>query len=240
MPSARVRSAGQPQFLDQPVLQGLVRALDPALGLARIGADDVDVERVQRPAELGHAVAAKRAWLVDPEDAVLVAVERDRLAPGLQISAGRVEIGEGRLALDKLQMHQPAGRVVDEHQQGALRPAILEPPMLAAVDLHQFADAVAPLARLMNPLPPLLAIEPKPGFDHPQPQRLAGERNAVTSRQLLGGQRRAEIRVVLAHDPQHRRAHRRSASCGCSAGRASSRSDPPHPQLRNAFNSRNT
>src|SRR5436190_10095330 len=46
-----------------------------------------------------------------------VAVERHRLAPGLQISAGGVEIGEGRLTLDKLKLHQPAGRVVDEHQQ---------------------------------------------------------------------------------------------------------------------------
>src|SRR5207249_609696 len=36
--------AGKPQFLDQAVLQRLVCALDPALGLARIGADDVDVQ----------------------------------------------------------------------------------------------------------------------------------------------------------------------------------------------------
>src|SRR5271166_3180574 len=74
----------------------------------------------------------------------LVAVERDRLAPGLQIGAGRMEIGKGRLALDKLQMQQPARRVVDKHQQSALRPAVFEPPMLAAVDLHQFANALAP------------------------------------------------------------------------------------------------
>src|SRR5271169_6746862 len=43
-----------------------------------------------------------------------------------------MEIGKGRLALDKLQMHQPAGRGVDKHQQGALRAAVLKPPMLAA------------------------------------------------------------------------------------------------------------
>ena len=44
-------------------------------------------------------------------------------------------------------MHQSAGRVVNKHQQGTLRPAILEPPMLAAVDLNQFANAVAPPSR---------------------------------------------------------------------------------------------
>ena len=54
--------------------------------------------------------------MVDPEDAVLVAVERHRLAPGLEIGTRRMEIGKGRLALDKLQVHQPAGRVIDEHQ----------------------------------------------------------------------------------------------------------------------------
>src|ERR1700720_4297829 len=94
--------------------------------------------------------------MVDPEDAMLVAVERDRFAPGLQISAGGMEIGESRLALDKLQMHQPAGRVINEHQQGALRSTIFEPPMLAAIDLHQFADTLAPVAGLMNLLPPRL------------------------------------------------------------------------------------
>jgi hypothetical protein len=35
--------------------------------------------------------------MVDPEDAMLVALERDRFAPGLQIGAGRMEIGERRL-----------------------------------------------------------------------------------------------------------------------------------------------
>src|SRR5689334_9007127 len=95
--------------------------------------------------------------MVDAEDAMLIAVERDRFAPGLQISSRSVEISKGRLALDKLEMHQSAGRVIDEHQQGTLWSAIFEPPMLAAIDLHQLADTVAPVARLMNLLPPLLA-----------------------------------------------------------------------------------
>src|SRR5271165_5127252 len=81
-----------------------------------------------------------------------------------------MEIGESRLALDKLQMHQPAGRVVDKHQQGALRPAVFKPPVLAAVDLHQFADTLTPRARLVNPLA-LLAIAPQPRLDHPLAQR---------------------------------------------------------------------
>jgi hypothetical protein len=76
-----------------------------------------------------------------------------------------MEIGKGRLALDKLQTHQPAGLVVDKHQQGALRPAVLEPPMLFAADLHQFANALAPRPRLVDPFA-LLAdrATPRLGF----------------------------------------------------------------------------
>jgi len=47
---ASIVDPGQPQLLDQAVLQGAERPLDPALGSRRIGADDVDVELVQRPA----------------------------------------------------------------------------------------------------------------------------------------------------------------------------------------------
>src|SRR5271163_4576155 len=80
------------QFLDQAILQGPVGTLNPALGLARIGTDDVDVQRMQRPAELGHAVAFDRARAVDPEDAVLVAVECDRLAMRLEIFSRRLKV----------------------------------------------------------------------------------------------------------------------------------------------------
>jgi hypothetical protein len=130
---------------------------------------------MQRPPELGHPVAADGTGLVDAKDPMLVAVERDWLAPGFKVRPSCVKIGKepapglnkGRLTLDKLEVHQPAGRVIDEDKQCALRAAILEPPMLAAVDLHQFADAFAAIARLVDGLSPLLAIESQPGFDHP-------------------------------------------------------------------------
>ena len=77
--------------------------------------------------------AADRILLVDPEDAVFIGVERHRLAMALQISSGRRKIIEGALALDKLQMHQPAGGIGDIDEQGALRPAALEPPVLRSI-----------------------------------------------------------------------------------------------------------
>src|SRR5512134_1486967 len=101
---------GQPQLLDQPILQRLMRPLDPTLRLARIGADEVDVESVQRPPELGHPITTKRASLVDPKHPMLVAVEGDRLSPGFEIGASGREISKGRLTLDKLEVHRPPVR----------------------------------------------------------------------------------------------------------------------------------
>ena len=119
-----------------------------------------------------------------------------------------MEIGKGRLALDKLQVHQPTARVVDKHQQRALRPAILKPPVLATVNLDQLADTIATVTGLVNTLSPPLAVEPQPGFDHPQPQRLSAECDFVNLTQFLGCQGRAKIPVPLANDCENRSAQR--------------------------------
>src|SRR5438105_8082602 len=103
---------------------------------------------MQSPPKLRHPVAANRILLVDTEHAVLVGIERDRLAVPLQIGPRRLEIIERRLRLHELQMHQPARRVVDVDQQRALRSARLEPPMVRAVDLDQFANAIPTVALL--------------------------------------------------------------------------------------------
>ena len=59
----------------------------------------------------------------NPEDAVLVAVERHRLAVVAQIRQRRREVVEGRLRLREAQLHQPPGGVVDVDQQAASSPA---------------------------------------------------------------------------------------------------------------------
>src|ERR1700716_4265626 len=116
---------------------------------------------MQSAAELGHAVTADRILPVDPKDTVLVGIERHRLAVTLQIGSGRRKIVEGALALDKLQMHQAAGGVVNVDEQGALRPASLEPPVLRSVDLDQLAPAIAAIPRVGNRLQPGAARLPQ-------------------------------------------------------------------------------
>ena len=79
------RDAGEAQLLHQPILQRAKRALDAALRLRTVGADDVDVQFRQHPAELGDAIAADRIFGGDAEDARFVAVERHWLAVRLQV-----------------------------------------------------------------------------------------------------------------------------------------------------------
>jgi len=74
----------QTQLLDQPVLQRSEHALDTALCPLAVGAENVDVQFCQCATELCRAVAARGVPGIHPEDAVLVAVGRDRLAMPLE------------------------------------------------------------------------------------------------------------------------------------------------------------
>jgi hypothetical protein len=75
--------------------------------------------------------------------------------------------------------------------------------MLAAVDLHQLANAIAPRPRLVD-ASALLAIAPQPVSDHPLAQRFPAKGNSMIVAQLLGRQGRAKIPVPLADDRQNR------------------------------------
>ena len=79
--------------------------------------------------------------------------------------------------------------------------------MLRAVDLHQFAQAIAPPARLMRRGQAVPPIGPQPIRDHPTAQGLARDRAAMVRRQLLRRQGRAEVGIPLAHKRQRQRAN---------------------------------
>src|SRR5690606_3961212 len=83
-----------------------------------------------------------------------------------------------------------------EDNQGALRTAVLEPPVLRAVDLNELTHAFPAITRLMHGLEPLAPILPDAIGDHPAPHRLDAQMQAVPLGELLGGQRRPEVGVV--------------------------------------------
>ena len=198
------RDSGKPKLLHESILQRQIRALHAAFRLARIRANDVDVELVQRPAKLRHAVAADRSRLVHSERRMLVRIESDRLAVTLQICARREKIIERRFRLDKSQVHQSTCRVVDKDESGALRATILEPPVLGPVDLNELADAIAAMSGLVDWLETPPAVLPDPFGQHPAPHGFDAQTQPVTLSQLLGRQRRAKIRVIRLDQRQGR------------------------------------
>ena len=129
--------------------------LDTALGLRSVGTDNVDVQFVERSAELRQTCrpillgAMRRA-----EDAVLVAVEGERLAPFLQIRLRGDQVIERILRPGEAKMQQLAGRIVDEDEQDTFGTAVLEPPVMRAIDLNQFTEAVGPATRLRRSCSP--------------------------------------------------------------------------------------
>ncbi|ANY82279.1 hypothetical protein BB934_28560 (plasmid) [Microvirga ossetica] len=100
-------------------------------------------------------------------------------------------------------MHQPAGGIVNVDQKRAGWAAILKPGVLGAVDLDEFADAVAPVARLVHALELLPALLPETRRDHPASDRLDAQSDAVPLGELLAGERRAEIGIVGCDQCQH-------------------------------------
>jgi len=116
--------------------------------LRGIGANDVHVEVAHRAPELRDAIAGKRLASVDVEHCRLVAVERDRLAEPLQLAARRLEVLKRRLDLAEVHLHEPARGIVDVDEQNAAWRPLLEPIVVAAVDLNQLAKAVSATTRL--------------------------------------------------------------------------------------------
>ena len=139
---------------------------------------------------------------------------------------------------DKLKMHQPARRVVDEHEQRALR---------AAVPNHQCSQ---PSTSTSSPthsrrwrgwwtlLAPLLAVSPNPGLDHPPPQRFPAQHDLVHLAQLLGRQKPAPAKAGVGPKiPEYcsrmiaRLCSEAPRACtGCSHDRAVLKSDPSRPR----------
>src|SRR3954465_10646580 len=127
----------------------------------------------------------------------------------LQVGSRGFEVVKGRLGWHEAQVHETARRVVDEHQERALRAAVLEPPMLGAVDLHEFANAVPAVTRLVHGLEPLPSVAPEAVSQHPLPDRLDPEMDAVSLSQLLAGECWTEVGVVGLDQSQRLRSERR-------------------------------
>src|SRR2546428_10721114 len=142
----------QAQLLDEAILERAVGALDPALRLRAVGAETVDVEVAEGAAELRESRATLGAIAgLDVKDAEPVAVERHGLAGTLEVAPGRVEGIERGLGVREAELHEAAGCGVEVDQQRAARATILEPGVLAAIELDELAEAGPALPRRIAP-----------------------------------------------------------------------------------------
>ena len=119
--------APQAQFFDQAILQGLVGALDTSFGLGGVGAQDLNVQLLHGPSKLGQALCFAHAGLIDPENAMFVAVEGHRLAMTRQIDLHQLGVRVKAFLFDKQQSAQLPGRIVNGYQQVAGWTPFLKP-----------------------------------------------------------------------------------------------------------------
>ena len=112
------RSPRQPQFADQPVLEGSPQPLDPALGLRGAGRDQRDAQLVQgpthlRPGPLPRELLRQRGLPVRPEDGVPIRIDGLGQALVGEHVLKEMEIGLGRLLLDEAGPGDLGGGVID-------------------------------------------------------------------------------------------------------------------------------
>ena len=102
-----------PELFYEPVLKRQIGSLDTALGLRRIGANDVDIELTKSAAKLRDAITSFGAAFDNVKNAVFVAVKRDGFTVAKNVTSSRLEVIERRFTVHELQLLDSAGRVVD-------------------------------------------------------------------------------------------------------------------------------
>ena len=108
----------------------------------------------------------------------------------------------GGLLLEEARGQHPPCSVIDEGDQTALARSPLEPIVVAAVDLHQLAQAGPARPGAVHTRGTTLLGTPQTSRHHPAAQRLHAEAKAVIALQVLVRQLRAEVRIALTNQVQ--------------------------------------
>src|SRR5207342_1935858 len=95
------------------------------------------------------------------------------------------QIIKRRLRGHESRVHQPARRVVDVGDQAASRRTTLEPVAVRTVNLDQFPNPAASVARLMYRRKTPASVEPQTFLNHPIAQGLARHAAIMELRKLL-------------------------------------------------------
>src|SRR5207253_7549664 len=172
-------SSGQPEPLHQPVLKGPETALEPSLGLRRVGRNPFDTQLLQRASDLSASLAPLQLLLrrrrpVHPKQAGLVGIERQGSAPPLDVVLHHPQILFRGIVPHKPRTG-PAGGVIQHGDQIQLLPSSFQPGMLRSVPLHQLPPTTPSWSPSMYLFAPSLPPLPDPGLDHGLTQRLPAD-----------------------------------------------------------------
>lgn len=110
-----------------------------------------------------------------------------------QIAPSGLKIGEGRFRFHKSKLHQAACRIVDVDQCGTGGRTVLEPVMVAAINLDQFTAAGPAITWLLNFWNSLFAGDPETGFNHERSDSFFGQMDIVQFCEFFTCQRRPEV-----------------------------------------------
>src|SRR4029077_132073 len=165
-------------------------AFNAPFGLRRIRRDPTDAQLAQAAAELRQTIG---------RDALLVTVSRVRRHREHRIAI-RVYVHHAPVFLQVLPQHAhvlrrgialhkaaptPTGGVVDEPYQIAHWPTPFQPIVLGGVPLNQLAKGAAPRPPAVHLLQLARVALPQPRLDHPPPQSLVAQLDAMPLGQLL-------------------------------------------------------
>ncbi len=140
---ARLR---EPEFADQPILEGAEKAFHPTFALRRGGGDPLDTEFVQGSPNLRRRhrsgqLLGERQWRagIAVEQAVAIGVGGTWGAVALDEAAEQQEVAMRIFLRTEDPVEDLTRRVIDGGMQDEARPAILEPGMMAPVHLDEQA-----------------------------------------------------------------------------------------------------
>ncbi len=190
----------QPEFADQPVLECAGHAFHPSLGLWRTGKDLFNTQFPHGPGELGwaHGLGNVPGLAVELEDAVAIAVDGQGDPIAAYDSLHQQEVAPGVLLRSEESIGHRPGGIVHRQQQDESGSSILQPAVMAAVDLQQHALLGHPF-----PSDPVLGRTMLPGAGQAMAvekaaYRLTAQVNTLPIRQHFGEVAVIESGVLLA------------------------------------------
>ena len=199
----------QPEFADQAVLEGAGHAFDTTLGLRRTGEDLLNAQFLHGPAEVGWADGLRyMPWLSGKlEDPVPVSVDCQGDAVAADQTLHQQKVAPGVLLGLEDGVGDRAGGIIHRQQQDEPGSPLLQPGVVAAVDLQEHAFLGHP-----RPPYPVFGGTVPPGAGQPvaveeTAYRLAAQVNALALRQHLSQVAVVEAVVFPAGQDDHRGSH---------------------------------